>query len=144
MSRRFRSRRLHPNSMPEINLVPMMDVLMTVLTFFIIVSMTFNGQQMMGINLPAARQGAEDQQANVETQMVVGLDSRGNVMMGEQQLTADQLADRMVRFLNQNASGQIILKADRQLDFKTVQMMLKTMRDIGGDRVSLSIATQGN
>ncbi|NEQ28726.1 MAG: biopolymer transporter ExbD, partial [Microcoleus sp. SIO2G3] len=31
--------------MPEINLVPMMDVIMTILTFFIIVSMTLTNQQ---------------------------------------------------------------------------------------------------
>jgi biopolymer transport protein ExbD len=130
--------------MPEINLVPMMDVLMTVLTFFIIVSMTFNAQQIAGINLPTtAGQGSQTQQANGGTQMVVGLDSRGRIIIGEQPLTTNQLAERIVQFLNQNPDGQIILKADRQLDFKTVQALLKTMRDIGGDRVSLSITQQG-
>jgi biopolymer transport protein ExbD len=130
--------------MPEINLVPMMDVLMTVLTFFIIVSMTFNAQQIAGINLPTtAGQGSQTQQADGGTQMVVGLDSRGRIIIGEQPLTTNQLAERIVQFLNQNPDGQIILKADRQLDFKTVQSLLKTMRDIGGDRVSLSITQQG-
>lgn len=40
-------------SMPELNLVPMMDVLMTVLTFFIIVSMTLSIDQGVEVTLPS-------------------------------------------------------------------------------------------
>jgi biopolymer transport protein ExbD len=128
--------------MLEINLIPMMDVLMTVLTFFIVISMTFNGQQFAGINLPTAGQGTQSKQTSAAAQLVIGLDTQGKISTGDQALTPEQLADRMVRFLNQHPDGQIILKADRRLDFKTVQAMLKTMRDIGGDQVSLSIARQ--
>ncbi|MEM6424137.1 MAG: biopolymer transporter ExbD, partial [Cyanobacteria bacterium P01_D01_bin.128] len=43
----MRSRKQRPASrVPEVNLVPMMDVLMTVLTFFIIISMSLTGQQL--------------------------------------------------------------------------------------------------
>ncbi|NEQ55108.1 MAG: biopolymer transporter ExbD, partial [Leptolyngbya sp. SIO3F4] len=37
---------------PEVNLVPMMDVLMTVLTFFVIISMELSGVQIFGVSLP--------------------------------------------------------------------------------------------
>ncbi|MBD3881141.1 biopolymer transporter ExbD [Phormidium tenue FACHB-886] len=146
MTRRFSSRRNRPdpNQMPEVNLVPMMDVLMTVLTFFIIVSMTFNAQIMAGINLPRTEgEGVQSQQRNTANQLVVGLNPQGEIMMDERQLSSDELADRLVTFLNQNPDGQVILKADRGLDFRAVQDLLKTMRDIGGDRVSLSISQQG-
>ncbi|MEM1311403.1 MAG: biopolymer transporter ExbD, partial [Cyanobacteria bacterium P01_H01_bin.153] len=36
----MRRRRSSDSKIPEVNLVPMMDVLMTVLTFFIIISMS--------------------------------------------------------------------------------------------------------
>jgi len=47
--------------MPELNLVPMMDVvILTVLTFFIIISMTLTGQQQsVGITLPSTDAGGE-------------------------------------------------------------------------------------
>ena len=49
--------------MPEVNLVPMMDVLMTILTFFIIISMTLSPQQRAAAAdsvtaKPAAQSGA--------------------------------------------------------------------------------------
>ena len=129
--------------MPEVNLVPMMDVLMTVLTFFIVISMTFNAQRLAGINLPKTKgEGTKSQQTKEAVQLVVGLDPQGKIRMGDRQLTQEDLADRIVKFLTQHPDGQVILKADRGLNFKNVQDLLKTMRDIGGDRVSLSIARQ--
>ena len=129
--------------MPEVNLVPMMDVLMTVLTFFIVISMTFNAQRLAGINLPKTKgEGTQSQSTKQAVQLVVGLDPQGKIRMGDRQLTQEDLADRIVKFLTQHPDGQVILKADRGLNFKNVQDLLKTMRDIGGDRVSLSIARQ--
>jgi biopolymer transport protein ExbD len=129
--------------MPEVNLVPMMDVLMTVLTFFIVISMTFNAQRLAGINLPKTKgEGTQSQATKEAAQLVVGLDPQGKIRMGDRQLTQEDLANRIVKFLTQHPDGQVILKADRGLTFKNVQDLLKTMRDIGGDRVSLSIARQ--
>ena len=144
MSRRG-SRRRHSHQMPEVNLVPMMDVLMTVLTFFIVISMTFNAQRLAGISLPKTKgEGTQSQETKEAVQLVVGLDPQGKIRMGDRQLTQEDLADRIVKFLTQHPDGQVILKADRGLNFKNVQDLLKTMRDIGGDRVSLSIARQSS
>jgi biopolymer transport protein ExbD len=145
MTNRFSTRknRHSPNQMPELNLVPMMDVLMTVLTFFIVVSMTFNAQLMAGINLPQTKgEGTQGKPTNTAKQLVIGLNPQGKIRMGDRQLTPEDLADRITTFLNQNPEGQVILKADRGLEFREVQALLKTMRDIGGDRVSLSITRQ--
>lgn len=72
---RFKNRQ--PGSqIPEVNLVPMMDVLMTVLTFFIIVSMGLTGQQIVNVRLPQSVDGedlGQNQVVSVEA-MVVGLD----------------------------------------------------------------------
>ena len=97
MSRRLGSRRNRQNShqMPEVNLVPMMDVLMTVLTFFIVISMTFNAQRLAGINLPKTKgEGTESKQTKTPIQLVVGLDPQGKIRMGDRQLTQEALADR--------------------------------------------------
>jgi biopolymer transport protein ExbD len=43
------------NQLPEMNLVPMLDVLMTVLTFFIIVSMTLAMDKAVEVPLPTSQ-----------------------------------------------------------------------------------------
>lgn len=133
---RFKSDSNH-SEMPELNLVPMMDVLMTILTFFIIVSMTLTSQQSVDVTLPSANTGVSEQ--NTPDPLVVGLNQQGQISLGTQSVTTEQLAQQMVAYLRSNPQGVVILKADSELAYQKVVKLLGTMRDIGGDRVSLAI-----
>lgn len=137
---RSRNRRRHKASeLPEINLVPMMDVLMTILTFFIIISMSLTGQQLLGINLPQSTTKSGEEKEAPKQKLVVGLSDKGQAFIGKQNITQDALAKQVGDFLTQNPEGVVMLKADRRLNFKEVADLLKTLRDIGGDRVLLGI-----
>lgn len=128
----------HNSEMPELNLVPMMDVLMTILTFFIIVSMTLTSQQsVIDVTLPSADAGANEQK-NPDP-LVVALNQQGQTSLSSQVVSQDQLAQQIVQYLNSNPQGAVVLKADSQLPYQKVVKLLGTMRDIGGDRVSLAI-----
>lgn len=133
---RFKSKR-KGSSVPEVNLVPMMDVLMSVLTFFIITSMTLTSQRLGNISLPGAEAGVSEQKT--PKQLVVGLNKQGNILLDNKTTTRVQLAIKMRSFLKENPQGAVILKADRDLTYQDVMQLLKEMGDVGGDRVSLSI-----
>jgi len=136
-------RKRQGSSMPEVNLVPMMDVLMTVLTFFIIISMTLRGQQLANIELPGvAEQTDSDAVETLDDRvpaLVVGLNLEGQLLIDNQTITVEELAEAMADHYTEHADGIVLLKADRGLSFREVSQVLKTMRDIGGDRVSLAI-----
>ncbi len=124
--------------MPEVNLVPMMDVILTVLTFFIIISMTLTGQQQsVDITLPSVDAGASNTQ--VPDPLVVGLNPQSQVLLNNQPVSDAQLSQQMQTYLVQNPKGAVILKADRKLPYEQVIQVLGKMRNIGGDRVSLAI-----
>lgn len=129
------------NPMPEINLVPMMDVMMTILTFFIIISMTLTGQQILNISLPATEGGAVpgEQGKTPPQKLVVGLTGEGKIALGDKTITSAELTQEVVTFLTEHPNGIVMLKADRQLDFKEVSSLLKKLSEIGGDRVYLGI-----
>ncbi|MCU0569233.1 MAG: biopolymer transporter ExbD [Oculatellaceae cyanobacterium Prado106] len=139
------------NTIPEVNLVPMMNILMTVLTFFILVTMTLTGRQMFNINLPVlspkTAQDAEDGNAETRqlptTRLTLGINPNGQIMLEEQVLTTEQTVQQVVTFLTENPTGVVMLKADRQLNYDQVTGVLKTLRDIGGDRVYLGIERRG-
>ncbi|NEQ27777.1 MAG: biopolymer transporter ExbD [Microcoleus sp. SIO2G3] len=135
----FRNRK--PNSqVPEVNLVPMMDVLMTVLTFFIIISMTLTGTQIPNIFLPEAeRTGGQTAESETAQALVVGLNEQRQIIIDGQPIDQAQLTQQMQAFLSENPEGIVLLKADRSLTYRDVAGLLRTMRDIGGSRVSLGI-----
>ncbi len=135
---RFRSRQQH-SQMPEVNLVPMMDVVMTILTFFIIVSMTLTSQQSaVNIALPSANKGTSPQDTSKEP-LIVGLDGQRQLIVGDKPVTEAELAQQMLSYLSKNPQGAVVLKADKNLAYEQVVQVLGKMRDVGGDRVSLAI-----
>ncbi|MDJ0704215.1 MAG: biopolymer transporter ExbD [Leptolyngbyaceae cyanobacterium MO_188.B28] len=140
---RFKDR--HPDSrIPQVNLVPMMDVLMTVLTFFIIISMTLTGRQLLDINLPRSSTNPDSQQQSAKPReqpipLIVGLNLQGELILDSQPASLEQLSQRLQEHFTQHPNGILVLKADRELPYESVAQMLEILRDIGGDRVSLAV-----
>ncbi|NER80817.1 MAG: biopolymer transporter ExbD [Leptolyngbya sp. SIO1D8] len=129
------------SKIPEVNLVPMMDVLMTVLTFFIIISMTLTGRQLIGINIPDSVEGADEAEASEETvqALIIGLDGDGDIIFEDQKINFRQLTQRIQTYFSENPEGKLVLKADRELPYTEVANFLTALRDIGGNRVSLAV-----
>ncbi|WNZ43668.1 biopolymer transporter ExbD [Leptolyngbya boryana CZ1] len=123
--------------MPEINLVPMMDVIMTILTFFIIVSMTLTNFQSVDVALPTARSGV-NRERPIEP-MIVGLNQQQQILLEGSPATREQLAQAIQNYLAQNPKGSVVLKADQRLPYQQVIQVLATLKEVGGDRVSLAI-----
>lgn len=125
--------------MPELNLTPMMDVIMTILTFFIIISMTLtNRQNAVNITLPSASNGTGEEQKTPDP-LVVSLNPQGQLFLGNQPIPEAQLVQPMQDYLRKYPNGAVVLNADRKLPYEQVVQLLGRMRDIGGDRVSLAI-----
>lgn len=116
-----------------------MDVLMTVLTFFIIISMTLTGQQIVNVDLPSAGEGVNEDVGSEVPPLVIGLDQQKQTLIDNQPMTDAQLAQQIQTYLQENPEGSVLLKADQGLVYEDVAELLEKMRDYGGDRVSLAI-----
>ena len=136
----MRFRKQQGSQMPEVNLVPMMDVLMTVLTFFIIVSMTLTGQIVPNLILPNAQNSGESGESETAKTLVVVLNTQKQTVVDDKPLAIEQLTQQVQEFLISNPAGVVVLKADRGLVYADVTQVLKALRDVGGSRVSLAIS----
>jgi biopolymer transport protein ExbD len=139
----LRSRHVE-SEIPEVNLIPMLSVLMVVLTFFIIISMNLTGQSVSNVKLPILGQGSKGQGSKPEERkepkkLVFGLDNKNQLSLDSKTINVDQMAEEMVKFLNANSDGIVVLKADSKLTYDNVVKLLEVMRDVGGDRVSLAV-----
>ena len=130
----------HQNSgVPEVNLVPMMDVLMTVLTFFVIISMELSGVQIFGVSLPQAVSGADEEVVEKTEPLVIGLREDGQAVYEDKAVTVSALAPIIQGYFAENPDGFVMLKADRTLPYSDVSKLLGDLRSIGGKRVSLAV-----
>ncbi|MBD2234190.1 ExbD/TolR family protein [Phormidium tenue] len=124
--------------LPEVNLVPMMDVLMTILVFFIIISMTaeFN-QQAVDVQLPSTESGGSA--VGQPDPLIVELDQQEQLYLAGQPVDSATMAQQIQQYLAEDPKGVIVLKADYQLSYQQIVEVLGPMRAVGGAQVSLAI-----
>jgi biopolymer transport protein ExbD len=126
-------------AMPEVNLVPMMDVVMTILTFFIIVSMTLtSAKTVKDVSLPSA-ENSKSITDEPPDPLVVGVNKQGQMIIEEAPVNEQQLGQKVVDYLSKNPKGAVVLKADKGLNYEKVLKAIATLRDVGGDKVSLAV-----
>lgn len=130
---RFKQRR--DSQIPGINLVPMLDVLMVVLTFFIIVSMTLTTQQGVEVELPAKEAAQPEELPPVA---IVKLNPQ-QILFEDQPIAETSLLSQIEAFLQENPKGLVVLQAEENLPYEQVVALLGKMKEAGGNRVSLAI-----
>lgn len=138
--RRNRSR--HKSRIPEVNLVPMMDVLMTVLIFFVIISMGLTGVQINGVTLPRSVDGADENitdKTEESEPFVIGLTDDKELVKDGVSIDLNALTPAIQTYFQENPNGSIMLKADRALPYDDIAELLSELREIGGRRVSLAV-----
>lgn len=139
MALRFRHRQ-QSSTVPEVNLVPMLDVLMSVLTFFVVVSMSFTGQRILRVTLPEGAIAPDQTPATVRARgLLVAIDQDGQLLVNRQPTDSAALLQQAQDFLANDPDGLIILQADRALPYDRIATLLTDLRDIGGDRVALAV-----
>lgn len=133
----LRNRRRGATHMPEPNLVPMMDVVLTVLMFFIVLSMAPKAKMIKNVALPSADRGKVEEV--LPNPLIIGMNKQGQNLVDNQPIDDLALGNKVVEYLNKNAKGAVVLKADKGLSYEKVVKTLGILRDVGGDRVSLAL-----
>ncbi|NEP15349.1 MAG: biopolymer transporter ExbD [Leptolyngbya sp. SIO4C1] len=129
-----------PSDIPTIDLVPMLTVMMGVLAFFVVVTVSLGSEELIEVELPPQQE--DDSPPPVESLsdlFIVELDAQAQTRLNGEPITAEQLALRVETYLAQNPQNTVYLVPDQTLPYEEVMQFLGQMRQVGGDRVSLAL-----
>ena len=132
----MRFRKTSSSYLPSINLIPMLDVLMTVLTFFILISMSLANEQGIDLALPDPDLAPLP---NTPEPLILNLDGQGILSYQDQPLALSQAQGLVRQYLAQTKEGAVIIAPDRQLSLQILIETLGSLRAVGGDQVSLAV-----
>ncbi len=138
----MRTRRRPKSRIPEVNLVPMMDVLMTVLIFFVIISMSLTGVQISGVTLPKSVSSPDEETVDNTDEarpLTIGLTMDGTLIIEGESTDLRSLNRQVQAYFAENPNGSLMLKADRNLPYDDIANLLDELRKVGGQRVSLAV-----
>ena len=132
-SRAARGRRA---PMAEINVTPLVDVMLVLLIIFMITApLLMTG---VPINLPDSRAKALEQPRKP---IQISIDAQGQVFVDDDAVTSADLPDRLSAIAAKVEPGgepqQIFLRADRALDYGSVDRLLGELNRAGLNKVSL-------
>ncbi|MGD1859284.1 MAG: ExbD/TolR family protein [Leptolyngbyaceae cyanobacterium] len=135
----MRFRETNNTAPPQVDLIPMLTVMMGVLAFFVVVTLTLGSEEQIDMRLPAAQ--PEDQPpAPVTTPpFIIEMDASGGFRLNNEPIDKESLKAQMEAYLAQSSDNIVYLLPNRELPYQQVIQFLGEMREIGGDRVSLAI-----
>ncbi len=119
----------------QIQIIPLIDVVFCVLTFFILAALQFTRQQAISVDLPKASTSTIPQARQT---LIVTIDAVGQVYVEKQPVRIEQLRQVLQAYHQSNPSGMLILNASRTATYNDVVQVLDMLRAVGGDRVSLA------
>lgn len=131
-----------PREDVRMEIIPLIDVIFCILTFFILAAVGLTRQQAIDLDLPAAQTGkplpGQASQGTPADRLYVSVDSLGQVYLDQQPVTVDLLYDVLQQFNQASPTGLIVLYASRDARYEDVITVLDVLRSVGGDRVALA------
>jgi biopolymer transport protein ExbD len=124
----------------HIEILPLIDVIFCILTFFILAAVSFSRQQAISLDLPQAKTGAPQLQ-NI---LIVTIDDVGQIYVDQDLVSRSDLAWEIKKYNQNNPDGLMTLYAAKNSTYREVVEVLDVLREVGGDRVALATLPEGS
>jgi biopolymer transport protein ExbD len=118
---------------PELNLVPLIDVLV-MLIFFAFVTMQFRSATMLNITLPKIATAGKNEFKGTVT---IGIDNKGGVSFNGKNVSDEQLVVLLKQVSEQNRDIPVLIKADETTQLKKLAFVMDACRSSGLNKFSL-------
>jgi len=124
----------------RIEIIPLIDVIFCILTFFILAAVGVSRQQAISLNLPKASTGA----AQMQDMLIISLDDFGQVYVEQSPVsTRNQLSQAVSNYMRTRPDGLMVLYASKEARYDEVIQVLDILREVGGDRIALATLPGG-
>ncbi len=126
----------------EINLTALLDVVFSILAFFILISAALTVPSRIGVDLPISDRNNNSQTSgdpNPEDLFIITLNPDGQMLINGQAIPPQQLEQDIQTFLARSSRGVVVLSADNaNVSYQIVINRLAQLRVIAGNRVAIA------
>ncbi|CAM4011825.1 Tol-Pal system protein TolR [Novosphingobium lubricantis] len=119
-------------AMSEINVTPLVDVMLVLLIIFMVTAPMLAAG--VPVDLPDSKADPLDQE---QDQITVSLDARGTVYLDDAELAPGELTDRLAGLQRGAKPPLVTLRADRALDWGRVAAVMGELNAAGFKSISL-------
>ena len=120
----------------QINIVPMIDVIFAILTFFIMSTLYLTRSEGLPVNLPKAATAETQLQAPIN----VTINADGEIALNRQPIALSEIENRVRSLVGSSTESLVVINADERVSHGQVVSVMDRLRQIQG--VKLAIAAE--
>ena len=119
---------------PQINILPMSDIIFVILSFFIISSLYLVRLETIPVSLPNAETSNQEKNPVI----VITLDLRNRIFIDEQLLDISLLKNEILSKIKNTKNRKVIIRADKDVKYGKVISILDILRKLDGIKIGVS------
>jgi biopolymer transport protein ExbD len=123
-----------------INMTPMVDVLFTLIIFFMVGAKFNDDQRQLNVTLPAVNAAASASAA--VRPRAIRIEANGTVYLDEQIVTLRELTDKL-KSPDGQPKGRVMIHGDATVPFQGIASVLSATREAGIQDMSIAVRLQG-
>ncbi len=118
----------------QINIVPMIDVIFAILTFFIFSSLFLVRNEGISVNLPQAATAQMQGQAEIN----ITIDRQGRIAVNKEFIPLEQIEVKVGKLILPKQQITAIINADTAVNHGQVVALMDKLRSIPGVRIAIA------
>ena len=122
----------------RVEMIPLMDCMFLLLSFFIYATMTMVVQKGIFVNLAKAQTG-EVIQEEEKSAVTLSIDKAGNLFLDKRQVSERQLKERLYQFGKKKKNAVVLINADKEVTHEKVMRALDWVRQSGVTQVVFNV-----
>ncbi len=123
-----------PDIHGEINIVPMIDVIFSILAYFIISSLFLIRSEGLPVNLPSAQTTEVKQTAQIN----VTIEPDGDLFLDRQPIKLESLQGAVGALIKPQGEGLVIINADEKVSHGIVVQVMDRLRLVEGAQLAIA------
>jgi biopolymer transport protein ExbD len=123
------------NSMADINVTPMVDVMLVLLIIFMVITPMLS--KGVSVDLVRTRNPIAMKEADQEDAVLVAVTRDGQTFLGTRRVTEEELAAEVGDIVSNRLDKTVYLKCDSRSSYERVVEVVNILRAVGVDQVGL-------
>ena len=122
------------NQDPQINILPMIDIIFVILSFFIISSLYLVKLESIPLNLPNAKTSKNE----LNDPIIISLDIAGNIYINKNYSKRKSFESDIYKLISNKDKEFILIRADKEIKYGEVIYVLDILRKFKNLKIAVS------
>ncbi len=125
----FSTGRPRGTAMAEINVTPLVDVMLVLLIIFMVTAPMM--QEGVNVKIPEVPGGAPIDQDQSRNDIIIAVDDKGAIYIDDAQVQEQALVEKIQAKVKENPKHDVYLRADKAVAYGTVVRIMAALRGAG-------------